>query len=157
MLIAVVSDTHRDIYYIKKVRELIKNADILIHLGDNVDDIEVLTKDFNGLVYAVKGNCDFAGGFPSEQIIEVKGTKIFITHGHKYGVKYDLNNLYFKAREVEAKMALFGHTHTSQIEEECGIILMNPGSASMPRMSKHSIGYIEIDEHNNIYPYIREI
>lgn len=157
MLIAVVSDTHRDNYYLKKVRELIKTADMLIHLGDNIEDAESLKRDFKGEVYTVTGNCDFVGGYPLEQIIDANGIKIFITHGHKYGVKYDLGSLYFRAKELDVKIALYGHTHMAQIEEEDGIILMNPGSTSMPRASKRSIGFIAIDEKNNIYPYLEEI
>lgn len=42
MLIAVVSDTHRMTKYINLAKRLIKDADILIHLGDNIDDAELL-------------------------------------------------------------------------------------------------------------------
>ena len=39
MIVAVVSDTHRKMTYIEKVKKVIQEADILIHLGDNTDDI----------------------------------------------------------------------------------------------------------------------
>ena len=40
MLIAVISDTHRVAKYINIAKEYIKSADVLIHLGDNSEDIE---------------------------------------------------------------------------------------------------------------------
>ena len=82
---------------------------------------------------------------------------MLITHGDRYGVKYELNNLYYRALEAEVDIALFGHTHIPYMEEVKGIWLFNPGSASLPRMSKNSIGFIEIDEKGNVVPYLRQI
>lgn len=77
MLIAVVSDTHRITKYINLAKRLIKDADILIHLGDNIDDAELLENTFKGKVYAVAGNCDYSTKYPKESVIEVNGKKIF--------------------------------------------------------------------------------
>ena len=87
MLVAVISDTHRMSKYINLAKELIKDADILIHLGDNIEDVELLKQGFNGEVYAVAGNCDYSGKYPKENIIEINGKKIFFTHGDLYRVK----------------------------------------------------------------------
>lgn len=157
MLIAVVSDTHRQEYYIQKVKSYIKNADILIHLGDNIEDADELAEGFKGKVYKVSGNCDFCRGAERELVIDVEGIRILITHGDRYGVKYELNNLYYRAMDAEADIALYGHTHIPYMEEVNGIWLFNPGSASLPRMSKNSIGFIEIDKKGNAIPYLRQI
>ena len=93
MLIAVVSDTHRSDAYVKSVKMLIKDADILIHLGDNVEDAEELEREFKGDVYIVAGNCDFSRKYPKDRLIDVEGKKIFMTHGDLYGVKMGLNNI----------------------------------------------------------------
>lgn len=151
MKIAVISDTHRVNKYIDIAKKYIKKCNILIHLGDNIEDVERLTEDFRGIVYSVKGNCDFSSKYPSEQVIEIEGKKIFITHGHNYGVKYSLNNIYYRAKELEVDIVLFGHTHKALIVEEDGIILMNPGSISLPRNCDRSIGYIEISEKVDFY------
>ena len=124
MLIAVISDTHRVAKYINIAKEYIKSADVLIHLGDNSEDIEELTK---------------------ESIIVLEGKKIFITHGDLYGVKYSLTNLYYRAKEVEADIVLFGHTHEQIILNEDGIIFMNPGSISLPKLRGRHIGYIDMN------------
>lgn len=157
MLIAVISDTHRMIKYINLAKELIKDADILIHLGDNVEDVELLEQDFKGEVYAVAGNCDYSKKYPKENIIDVNGRKIFFTHGDLYGVKSSINNIYYRGRELEVDIVLFGHTHQQLIEEEGGLILMNPGSVSLPRFKGRYVGFIDVNDAGNIDTYLREI
>jgi len=155
--IAVISDTHRDLRYIEAAKKYIRDTDILIHLGDNIDDVQELSKGYKGKVYAVKGNCDYLDSYPSEQIIDVEGKKIFFTHGHNYGVKMSLNNIYYKGKEVGADIVLFGHTHVAIIEEEDGIILMNPGSISLPRINGRYIGFINIEKEKDIDIYLKEV
>lgn len=158
MLIAVVSDTHREEYIMDKVKKMISHADVLIHLGDNIDDLDYIKQGFEGPTYGVKGNCDYSGrGFEDELVIELDGVKFLITHGHNYSVKYGLTNLSYRAEEVNADVALFGHTHTACIEDIGGITLFNPGSASYPRLGKNSIGFIEIDKRGDIIPYLKQV
>ena len=148
MKIAVVSDTHRSSKYIKEVKRRIQDCDVLLHLGDNVDDAEELAKDFKGNVYVVAGNCDFTRKYPKEQIIELAGKTIYVTHGDLYGVKYGMGNIFYKGKEVNADIVLFGHTHEQIVFEEEGITFMNPGSPSLPRGSRRGMGYIQLEEGN---------
>lgn len=158
MLVAVVSDTHRISRYIEEVKEKIKDADVLIHLGDNVDDFKELSDGFLGEAYAVAGNCDYSNEYPLERIIELNSVKILATHGHAYNVKYGLHKLYYRAEELGVNIALFGHTHQELIIEENGIIIMNPGSASLPRGTKgRHIGFIEINDGKEPYAYLESI
>ncbi len=157
MLIAVVSDTHRIIKYINLAKELIKDADILIHLGDNIDDVELLERGFKGKVYAVAGNCDYSAKYPKESVIEVNGKRVFFTHGDLYGVKSSMNNIYYRGRELNADIVLFGHTHQQLIEKEDDMILMNPGSISLPKLKGRCIGFIDIDDNGDVDAYLKEI
>lgn len=157
MLIAVVSDTHRIEKYINLAKEEIKKADILIHLGDNIEDVDTLEEAFNGEVYAVAGNCDYSRKYPKERIIDVNRKKIFFTHGDLYGVKNGLNNIFYKGKEVGADIVLFGHTHAAIIEKEDDMILMNPGSISLPRFRGRYVGFIEINDNGDINPYLKEV
>ncbi|WP_238919051.1 metallophosphoesterase [Clostridium sp. YIM B02555] len=157
MLIGVVSDTHRMLKYVNLAKEITKNADILIHLGDNIEDVEVLERGFNGKVYAVAGNCDYSSKYPKEGVIEVYGKKIFFTHGDLYGVKRTINNIYYKGKELGVDIVLFGHTHEQMIEKDEELILMNPGSISLPRFKGRYVGFIEIDEDGNIDTYLKEV
>lgn len=157
MLIAVISDTHRNSNYIDIARKYIKDVDILIHLGDNADDILSLKEKFKGKVYVVKGNCDFGNKYPKEELIEALDKKIFITHGDMYDVKCGIQKLYYKAKELEADIALFGHTHMEIITEEDNVLFMNPGSISFPKGKGRYIGYIKIEEGSKPDIHLKEI
>ncbi len=157
MLIAVISDTHRVNKYINLAKNVIKDADILIHLGDNIEDVDILKDGFDGEVYAVAGNCDFSAKYPKEGMIEINGRKIFYTHGDLYGVKTTINNIYYRGRELGADVVLFGHTHEHGIERTEDLILMNPGSVSLPRLRGRYVGIIDIDDNGEIDTYLREV
>lgn len=143
--------------YIELAKKYISNADVLIHLGDNSEDIEELTRGFEGKVYGVRGNCDFTNTYPKEQILEIEGKRIFITHGDLYGVKYSMNNIYYKAKESGVDIALFGHTHEQLLVEEGGIVFMNPGSISLPRLKGRYVGYINLEEREIKDIYLKEV
>lgn len=157
MRIAVISDTHRSDKYINLAKKLIEDADILIHLGDNIDDVEPLSNGFKGRVYAVAGNCDFSSKYSKEGTIEVNGVKIFYTHGDLYGVKSTMTNIYYRGKEIGADVVLFGHTHQQGIERTDELILMNPGSISLPHFKGRYVGIIDIDDDGNIDSYLREL
>ena len=57
-----------------------------------------------------------------EKIIEVCGKKIFITHGHFYGVKEGMQRLLYRGLELKVDIALYGHTHISNILFEEGML-----------------------------------
>ena len=157
MLVAVVSDTHNVREYMDKVKSVIKKADVLIHLGDNISDLYYIAEGFNGAIYGVKGNCDFGTSELKEQVIELEDKKFLITHGDRYNVKYNMTNIYLRARELGIDGAMFGHSHIPFIEKETNIWLINPGSASLPRQGKHTIVFIEVEKGKSIYPYIVEL
>ena len=133
MHIGVISDTHRIANSIKQLEGEIKGLDVLIHLGDNVEDIPTIQKYYKGKIINVKGNCDFSTNVPNDRVEEICGKRIFITHGHRYSVKENLSKLRYKALETGAEIVLYGHTHIAQIDFEEGIWYINPGSASLPR------------------------
>lgn len=132
--ILVVSDTHGQIEHAVECIRREGPFDRMIHLGDQVEDairlanwLEIEQLDF------CAGNCDYPSEGVGEKVITVDGVTIFLTHGHKYGVKFTLNRLFYRAEEVGAKIALYGHTHQRRMVEEKGVTLFNPGSLSLPR------------------------
>ena len=144
MRIGVISDTHRNASCIEALEGKIKALDILIHLGDNVDDISLIRKYYNGRIINVKGNCDFSASTPYDRVEDIYGKRIFLTHGHRYNVKEGLHKLRDKALETGADIVLYGHTHIGQIDFEGGIWYVNPGSASEPRDGGRSFVIIDI-------------
>lgn len=149
MKIIVVSDTHGTIdEFIGKINN-IRSSDLIIHLGDYVEDGEEIEKKSGIKTVMVKGNGDiFNKKYNEDEILEVNGRTIFLTHGHRYSVRYGITNLLYKAEEVKADIVLFGHTHVPVITEESNIKIMNPGSASFPRgfQTEKTYGIIEIDK-----------
>lgn len=128
MRVAVFSDSHRMMQNMTDA-VISVNPDQIIHLGDCVSDAhELSVLFFPKETICVSGNNDFMSTEPSFRIIEICGTRIFITHGHKYGVKYGLSALQNEARTAGCGIALFGHTHKAQSREEGGVLLLNPGS-----------------------------
>lgn len=103
--------------------------DAVIHLGDHLEDAESMESVFSGVdFYHVPVNCDFFTSAPPSLTISLDGVRIFLTHGHLFGVKSGLTRLTLEARRVGAQLALFGHTHRALLEEQDGLWLMNPGA-----------------------------
>ncbi len=129
MKLLVISDTH---YRTDIAENLIKelNPDYTLHLGDMADDCKHLEKTFpEKIIVSVRGNNDFFDiDYPFERTLEVGGVKIFMCHGHEYGVRFTLSDLIEKAKEEGAKIALYGHTHIPHVEETEELTVLNPGS-----------------------------
>lgn len=132
MKIAVFSDTHGSSRgMIAAVREYA--PDQIIHLGDGHSDLDRLQREFPHIpVCAVPGNCDAACTEPEYKVIRLGGMKAFITHGHRYAVRYGkLDTLLYAAECSECRIAMFGHTHRAGFEQIEGIFVLNPGTAGV--------------------------
>ncbi len=154
MKILVLSDTHGNVKSIFSV--LSRHSDIkdVFFLGDNTGDIDALKEQFSDKTFhIVKGNCDIGSLYKSTDTVTINHKRIFFTHGHKYGVKYTLENLKETAREFNCVLALFGHTHCSLSAYDDGLYIVNPGSLSFPRDCSASYAIIDIVD-NGIMPNI---
>lgn len=142
MKIIVVSDTHGSYRNFKKVMQLNRNADIVVHCGDSRDEIDTIKTEFpDKTYYTVKGNCDFEM-LPIVEEFTVDGVRFMATHGHIYNVKYGLFDLDRAAREKRADIALYGHTHIADDTVRDGVRFFNPGSLGYGK----SFGVIEIKD-----------
>lgn len=148
MKVAIVSDTHGLTDVIDYIKTLLKDVDVFIHLGDNIRDVRALSDGFKGEVYAVLGNCDYEVGGEVEKVIEIGGKRFLITHGHKYGVKFSLNKIYYRGLELGVDGVIFGHTHVKMALKEGNLLIINPGSPSIPKDGDASIAFMEINEGN---------
>ncbi len=124
----VLSDSHGRRGVIEKLSPLFAENNYIVHLGDGYSDMREVTEQYPDKVYAVKGNCDFSRGI-GELVIDVEGVKMLLCHGHAYGVKSGIGKLVLRAKELDCAVALYGHTHRAEIEEEDGVLCINPGSA----------------------------
>lgn len=157
MKIAIVSDTHKNTSAVMKVSEIIKeeNPDMILHLGDMTSDADFLEALIDKEVRRVPGNCDYSRGEPDSLLIEIEEHKIYVTHGHFHGVKMSLSHLLREAKEKEATIALYGHTHIANKEVVDNIILFNPGSAALPKGGqKKSMAFLEIEEERKSFKLV---
>lgn len=143
MRILVFSDSHGDISLCSTLIGKI-GADVIVHAGDHARDAEKLIKQFpDADIRYVCGNCDFINA-PHELSFNLKNKKFFLAHGHRYNVKNDIEYRAFHCRalEIEADLAIFGHTHLPYNCDYGNIILLNPGSIKYTR----TFGIVEIEE-----------
>ncbi|MPW24928.1 YfcE family phosphodiesterase [Alkalibaculum sp. M08DMB] len=157
MKILVFSDSHGNLNSATKVIEEVKNVDMIFHLGDNVRDALKIEKIVPYPVKYVKGNTDI-GDAPTELIEEINGSRLLMTHGHKYGIKANLHKLYNLAVEKGVKVVLYGHSHVPSREIIGGILFLNPGSIGDRRQQPNeTYGLIDIDIEGNVQAEIMNI
>ncbi len=145
MKTGIISDTHGVNSFIESAMEYLRNVDLIIHAGDHYNDAEYIQRNYDIRVIGVAGNCDKEN--IDEKIEVIANKKFFITHGHKYNVKTNISNIFYAGKEKNADIVIFGHSHVPFYEVEEGIVLINPGSVSLPRNgSKRSGCIINIDK-----------
>lgn len=131
MKLAVFSDSHGSEQKMLDAIERLR-PDMVVHLGDGERDVPLISERFPALpLRTVGGNCDFRTQRPETQLFEVEGVKIFITHGHLYGVKSTRAKLLEEAARRGASVAMYGHTHVAQLVQTDGFTLLNPGSCGL--------------------------
>lgn len=151
MKIGVISDTHGSVLSWEKSWEILKNSDIIIHCGDLFNhgpgnplpekySPKELLNIFNNLKIPLlisKGNCDsevdeFFLNIPLSYpylFYQINEIRILCSHGHIFkkdqwieiGKKWKINIL------------ISGHTHIPVIEKMENILILNPGSPSLPK------------------------
>lgn len=110
-------------------------------------------------IILVGGNCD--NDFDKSKInhkindpylfLEVSNLKIMAAHGYNKPIDKILED----AKSIEADIFIYGHTHVKYLKKRENIIILNPGSTSLPRDNIHSVAIIEnrsinlIDIENN--------
>lgn len=156
--IMIVSDTHGKNMYLNQALEEVGTFDLLLHLGDlegSEHFIEAFVKTKKEMI---SGNNDYRLDYPEERIIEVEGYRIWMTHGHHYQVYMGVASLREAALNKNVDIVLFGHTHQPYLEKN-GLIILNPGSISLPRQSDRTPTYavMEIDEKGDISIDIKRV
>ena len=132
MKILVLSDSHGAMRFMRRCIFAVK-PDHVIHLGDHIGDAKTLeTENSHIRFHMVPGNCDtfrFFGIEPEVLCYPIDGVMLFMTHGHRHGVKSDTAAVIAQGRSQNAQAVLFGHTHQPVCrQEEDGLWVVNPGS-----------------------------
>ena len=150
MKLLFASDLHGSAYFTEKLIDATKReqADKIILLGDylNHGPRNALPKGYDPLcvatllnkikenIIAIRGNCDsevdqMLLAFPmmSDNLpIFIDNFYIFASHGHIF-------NYENHPPLTNGNVFIQGHTHLPVLENKDGILLLNPGSVSIPR------------------------
>ena len=152
----VFSDSHGSLQFMREALIRNRDAEVVFFLGDGIYEAEILAgEDSRRTWIAVKGNGDFYSEFNSHVLkktesINLCGFNIALTHGDLFGVKCGNDGLLRFAKERNADIVLFGHTHVpiykyfsaGEINER-ELHLFNPGSISV---SQGSFGIMTIQK-----------
>ena len=142
--IAVFSDTHNMFSRLPLALEKLGHVDMLFHLGDYAIDAEKIAQELGDVPYfAVKGNNDVGSVYPERRIELVEDIWIMLVHGDKF---YTVGQLIDTAREQNCAAVLFGHTHVPHLQADGELLVINPGSLSLPRRgSRSSCAVLEVE------------
>lgn len=150
MLIGLISDTHipdRMKELPEKVFEAFKDVEMILHAGD-VTSQEVIEKlEEIAPVTAIQGNTDRIVGLdlPKTAVVEAEELKIGVIHGEVYP-RADTQQLHYLAKQLDVDILVSGHSHQPQVEKVEDVLLINPGSPTVPRLADRTVMILEINK-----------
>ena len=139
MEIGLISDTHLPSYAIlnrsgeflklwERIKHVFSGVNHIIHAGDVVCEELIAFLETLSPVSVVCGNMDLEEGitkWPKILALELGGKKL--------GISHKLQDLY-SINVDDVDVIISGHTHIPSIQEDPnGKLLINPGSACLPR------------------------
>lgn len=127
----VFSDSHGAVNAAIEMLTREKDCPVVFFLGDGARDFARLQELFPDRQFiGVKGNNDFHYSLETEAYKHIDGVTIMACHGHIFDVRYTLTALLKKAEGVRAHIALYGHTHRSDMYNDpvTGVCAINPGA-----------------------------
>jgi uncharacterized protein len=160
MKLGFISDTHGGFENTVKVLELLNGCSKICHLGDvlyhgprndipetyNPKKMAEFLKKRTDIVY-VRGNCDAdVDEMVLEQdlskkarVITFDNYRFYLVHGYEETEEERVQ----RAKEMGCQVVVSGHTHVKVLKEQDGIILLNPGSTTIPKDGEKSFAFYE--------------
>ena len=126
MRIQVLSDSHHDREQVQRALREQPDAQVVFHLGDGVRDMQELPELAGKTVLTVRGYEPY-GTLPEFLTGEWEGVRYYACHGQAEHADISNELLLEKAREHNASLVLYGHTHEQAADRVNGVLLMNPG------------------------------
>jgi putative phosphoesterase len=129
MKIGIISDTHclssSRCEIPQWIREAFADTDMIVHAGD-VEHPDFL-RELTGIapVYAVRGNCD-QHGFNTPEFMSITTEAGLVTVAHRAETAR-------RAVTSASRVMIYGHTHIALINQEEHLLVINPGSPTLPR------------------------
>ena len=147
-LAVVIADTHLP----RRARTLpeglvphLQRADLILHAGDLMDPALLEGLAAYAPTRAVRGNLDPPeAGLPETLEFEFGGARVAMIHdsGTKRGRRSRMQRRFPGARVV-----VFGHSHIPWLEDQDGLLLLNPGSPTDRRKQPtHTFGLLRLED-----------
>jgi putative phosphoesterase len=148
LLAAVVADTHiprRAKALPEDMLSHLESADLILHAGDLMDPALLDELAAYAPVKAVRGNMDAPDlDLPESLEFGFGGVRVAMIHdsGRKQGRRARL-----RRRFPDARVVVFGHSHIPFLEDEDGLMLLNPGSPTdRRRQPRHTFALLRVEE-----------
>jgi putative phosphoesterase len=145
-LAVVIADTHIP----RRARTLpeglipyLERADLVLHAGDLMDPALLDELAAYAPAGAVRGNLD-PPGLPETLELEFGGVRVAMIHdsGPRRGRRARV-----RRRFPDARVVVFGHSHIPLLEDEDGLMLLNPGSPTdRRRQPRHTFALLRAEE-----------
>jgi putative phosphoesterase len=145
MKVLIVSDTHGRNKYLFETVHRVSPIDLMIHLGDLGGTVDEIRSMVSCPIHMISGNNDIFSGLAKDKVIMIGKYRVYLTHGHRYGVYYSTNQIIEEAKARQANIVMFGHTHVPLIELNDDIWAINPGSIALPRQGSRIPTFIIMD------------
>ncbi len=122
----------------------LESADLILHAGDLLVEDVLYELEHYAPVRAVKGNVDgWEVRSPETLELEVGGISIAMVHdsGTRKGRRSRM-----RRRFPGARVVVFGHSHIPWLEDENGLMLLNPGSPTDRRRApEHTFALLRVE------------
>ncbi|TDX53318.1 phosphodiesterase [Orenia marismortui] len=182
MKIGVISDIHGSLTSFKKAVECLDDVEMILVAGDilyhgarnplpegyNTKALVSEINDFEGNLLAVKGNVDAVVDdwvlpypLPEYAVVDNNGCRIVMYHGYQHENEQDRIEF---AKRFGADILIFGHTHQPVAKKVDGVVLLNPGSISLPKqepkvatlavINEDKIEIISLDDQKKLVDYV---
>ncbi|GAB6158943.1 phosphodiesterase [Desulfotomaculum varum] len=160
MKIGVISDTHGSLLYFEKALQAMGSVDLIIHGGDVLyhgprnplppgyapKDLAEKINSLSNLIF-VRGNCDadvdqMMIRHPLQSpyvVLQLGNCKILAVHGYTR----EKQQYILMAKDFQADLLIYGHTHVKELVQDENLIILNPGSTALPKDGTHSAAIID--------------
>lgn len=147
-LAVVLADTHiprRARALPEELAPYLREADLILHTGDLIQPSVLDELAAYAPVRAVRGNVDPPEvDLPETLEFDFGGVRVAMIHdsGRKEGRRKRLHRRFPDARAI-----VFGHSHIPFLEDEDGLLLLNPGSPTdRRRQPRHTFALLRAEE-----------
>jgi uncharacterized protein len=147
-LAVVLADTHiprRARALPEELMPYLREPDLILHAGDFIQPLVLDELSTHAPIRAVRGNVDPPEvDLPETLEFDFGDARIAMIHdsGRKEGRRKRLHR-----RFPEARAIVFGHSHIPFLEDEDGLLLLNPGSPTDRRWQpRHTFALLQAEE-----------